>query len=76
MSSFSELDIGDQAVVVGYVDEGEYPERLKSLGLVPGTSFVLLRAAPLGDPIEIRVRGFSLAIRAAEADCLQVRSER
>ena len=42
------------------------------MGLVPGTEVEVIRRAPLGDPIELRLRGFSLALRPAEADDLEV----
>jgi len=49
-----------------------YHKRLISLGLTPGTEFKLLKVAPLGDPIEIAVRGFRLSLRRNEAACLEV----
>ena len=42
------------------------------MGLTKATQFTIVRRAPLGDPIEIRVRGFSLSLRKAEADALLV----
>jgi ferrous iron transport protein A len=42
------------------------------LGLIPGTQFEVKRFAPLGDPIEIRFRGFSLTLRPGEARCLSL----
>ena len=67
--------MGETATVIGFRDESAYVERLKSLGLVRGTRFQVLRAAPLGDPIELRLRGFRRAIRAREADCLIIETE-
>lgn len=75
MPSIQQLAIGETATVIGFRDESAYVERLKSLGLVRGTRFQVLRAAPLGDPIELRLRGFRLAIRAREADCLIIETE-
>ena len=66
----SELHVGDIARVVGYREENAYSARLLRLGLIPGTQFKLQRLAPLGDPVEIRLRGYSLALRPAEADCM------
>jgi ferrous iron transport protein A len=43
-----------------------------AMGLTTGTTFQIIRAAPLGDPIEIRVRGFSLSLRRAEAAIIEV----
>ena len=42
------------------------------MGLTPGTEFTVERLAPLGDPIEIRVRGYAMSLRKAEADMLEV----
>lgn len=75
MPSIQQLAIGETATVIGFRDESAYVERLQSLGLVSGTRFQVLRAAPLGDPIELRLRGFRLAIRAREADCLIIETE-
>ena len=45
------------------------------MGLTPGTCFTLKRLAPLGDPVEIEVRGFSLSLRKTEADAVRVRRD-
>jgi ferrous iron transport protein A len=42
------------------------------MGVVPGVSVKMVKAAPFGDPIEIRLRGYSLAIRKSEADAIEV----
>jgi Fe2+ transport system protein FeoA len=65
------LDAGDQATVVGYT--GAPPARLLEMGLVPGTPVVFVRRAPLGDPLDLRVRGFHLSVRADEAARVVVR---
>lgn len=49
-----------------------YRNRLISMGLLPGTEFVVTRIAPLGDPVEITVRGFSLSLRKHEASILRI----
>lgn len=49
-----------------------YRNRLISMGLLPGTEFTVTRIAPLGDPIEITVRGFALSLRKNEASILQI----
>jgi len=50
----------------------DYRQRLMSMGLTPGVEFEVTRVAPLGDPVEIRVRGFSMSLRKAEAELLGV----
>lgn len=46
--------------------------RLLEMGLLPGTSIELIRSAPLGFPIEIKVKGYMLSLRKAEAQCIEV----
>ena len=65
-----DLRPGERARVVGYADQSLYSQRLVSLGLTAGTELEVRRRAPLGDPVEIRFRGYSLALRPSEADCL------
>jgi len=63
----SELKPGDKATVQAVETTGEVAHRLLDMGLVKGTSFKVIRVAPLGDPIEIKLRGFRLALRIDEA---------
>lgn len=51
---------------------GALRRRLLELGLLPGTKVTLIRRAPMGDPIELRLRGYSLSIREAEASAVEV----
>lgn len=66
------LKVGDRATVLGFVSRTPYVDHLLRLGLIPGTTFEVLRKAPLGDPLEIRFRGYALALRPSEADDLLV----
>ena len=68
-----EMPIGTVGKVLGYENilRG-YKGKLLSMGLTPGTEFTVIRVAPLGDPIEISVRGFHLSLRKQEADALVV----
>lgn len=52
----------------------EYRRRLVTLGLTPGTTFEVVRVAPLGDPVELRVRGSFVSLRKDEAALLDVQS--
>jgi ferrous iron transport protein A len=72
--SFADLHRGDRAEVVGFGGMAEhYRNRLLSMGLTPGTAFLVERPAPLGDPIEIRLRGFRMSLRRDEASALRVK---
>ncbi len=69
----SDLAVGEEAEVLGFAGgEKAYRSRLLAMGLTPGTRFTVTRIAPLGDPVEIRLRGFSLSLRKAEADALRL----
>lgn len=70
---FSELKVGHEARIISYAPgDRVYRQRLIAMGLIPGTTFTVSRMAPLGDPIEILVRGFSLSLRKDEASVLQI----
>jgi len=73
--TFHEMDIGKKAVITGY-REGpkDYRAKLLSMGLTRGTIIELLKRAPLGDPLEIKVRGFNLSLRKNEAEILVLES--
>jgi ferrous iron transport protein A len=66
-TSLADLAVGDAGVVRRVTGERRTVVRLLEMGLVPGTRVELQRRAPLGDPLELRLRGYSLSIRSAEA---------
>jgi Fe2+ transport system protein FeoA len=66
------LPIGADARVVSVNGEGRVIRRLLEMGLIPGVSVKVIKTAPFGDPIEVRVRGYSLAMRKNEADSIEV----
>lgn len=69
----SELEVGQTARIIALgVGDKVYRSRLIAMGLIPGTEITVSRIAPLGDPVEIRVRGFALSLRKAEAGILQL----
>jgi ferrous iron transport protein A len=67
------LQVGESARVIslGRADR-RYREKLLAFGLTPGTLVSVERLAPLGDPLELRVRGFALSLRRGEADTVMV----
>ncbi|WP_078122012.1 FeoA family protein [Thiosocius teredinicola] len=72
-NSLKDLSVGDSGRVVGFGEGSKaYRKKLLSMGLTPGVSFSVTRYAPMGDPVEIRVRGFSLSLRKDEAASLIV----
>lgn len=71
--AITDLSCGEHAKVMGFAPgQKSYRQKLLAMGLTPGTQFQLIRKAPLGDPIEIEVRGFSLSLRKSEAQQLKI----
>jgi ferrous iron transport protein A len=68
----SEIQPGQIVEIVAIAGRSSFRRRLMELGLVPGTRVELVRVAPLGDPVELLVRGASLSIRKAEAGVIEV----
>lgn len=64
----SQLAVGASAVVKDFPKQGAAFLRLREMGLLPGTPVKLIRTAPMGDPIEIKVRGYHLTLRKSEAE--------
>lgn len=71
-TTLNALEYGTEARVVSIEGEGAVARRLMEMGVVPGAPVCVIKAAPLGDPIEVRVRGYHLALRRAEAQTIQV----
>lgn len=72
MTALSELPFGAAAQVTEVAGVDEITMRLLEMGLTPGVNIVLVGAAPLGDPLEIELRGYRLSLRRSEADRVQV----
>ncbi len=73
-NNLSELSVGDEAVITGYaIGEAAYRSKLLALGLTRNEKFQVVKCAPLGDPIEIEVRGYRLSLRKEEATTILVR---
>jgi Fe2+ transport system protein FeoA len=70
--SLARLPIGAQARVIAVKGGGAITRRLMEMGVVPGAPVRVIKAAPLGDPIEVRVRGYHLALRRTEAQTISV----
>jgi Fe2+ transport system protein FeoA len=69
----SSLQPGERGVVTTIDIPPEHRGRILEMGLLPGTTLEIVRYAPLGDPVEIRVRGYHLSLRRHEADRVMVR---
>jgi ferrous iron transport protein A len=71
-SSLSDLLPGDTAVILRLPDGIPSLTRLRELGLLPGTKVQFVRRAPMGDPVEIMIRGALLSLRSTEAVQIEV----
>lgn len=72
LNSLAQLPLGTSATVRRVSSRRPIARRLMELGLVPGTRVTVTRVAPLGDPLELRVRNYALSIRRTEALTIEV----
>ncbi len=72
MKTLAQLAPGDRGKVAKVAGDAEAARRLMEMGLMRGTTVEVIRMAPLGDPLEVRVRGFMLTLRRAEAEHIEV----
>ena len=73
MKLLSQLAIGESGEVVAVNGEGAVRRRLFDMGITPGAKIYLRKKAPLGDPIEIFLRGYELTLRKAEAAHVEIK---
>ena len=66
----NEMAIGQSGVIKSVVGEGRIRRRLFDMGVTPGAEVYLRKVAPLGDPIEITIRGYELTLRKSEAEAV------
>ena len=69
--SLDKFSIGESGVVTSVLGEGKIKRRLFDMGITPGAEVYMRKKAPLGDPIEITVRGHELTLRKTEAECVK-----
>lgn len=72
MRTLRETKIGDTVTVVKLHGEGAVKRRIMDMGITKGVSISIRKVAPLGDPIEITVRGYELSLRKADAEMIEV----
>lgn len=70
--TLTNLAEGKTARVTGVHGTGRVAKRLMEMGVIPGVSLKVVKSAPFGDPIEVRLRGYSLAMRRSEADAIEI----
>lgn len=72
MRTMKDVKVGETAKVVKLHGEGAVKRRIMDMGITKGVEVYVRKVAPLGDPVEITVRGYELSIRRADADMIEV----
>lgn len=72
MKTLRQAKIGEMVKVVKLYGEGATKRRIMDMGLTKGVEVYIRKVAPLGDPVEITVRGYELSLRKADADMIEV----
>ena len=74
--TLGDAQVGSTVVVTKIEGDGAYKRRIMDMGITKGTELYIRKVAPLGDTVEITVRGYELAVRKNDAQCVQVREQR
>ena len=72
MKTLKSIKVGGKAKVVKLYGEGAIKRRIMDMGITKGVEVYVRKVAPLGDPMEINLRGYELSIRAADAEMIEV----
>ena len=70
--TLDELELRERAIVRGVSGHGAMSVRLLEMGFVPGVEVALVKRAPFGDPLELRLRGYHVSLRRAEARTIEI----
>ena len=73
MTTLRNVKIGDTVTVVKLHGEGAVKRRIMDMGITKGVKITIKKVAPLGDPIEVTVRGYELSIRKADAEMIEIK---
>ncbi len=73
--TINDLSVGESALILSINCEGAMKRRLIDMGITPGVKVILYKIAPLGDPLELKLRGYMLSIRRSEAKNIFVKRE-
>ena len=71
--NLSEAKVGTTVTVAKIEGDGAYKRRIMDMGITKGTELYIRKVAPLGDPVEITVRGYELTVRKNDAKCILIR---
>ena len=73
MRTLKDAKVGDTVSVVKLHGEGAVKRRIMDMGITKGTELLVRKVAPLGDPMELSVRGYELSVRKADAEMIEIR---
>ena len=73
MKTLKDAKVGETVKVVKLTGEGAVKRRIMDMGITKGSELYIRKVAPLGDPVEITVRGYELSVRKNDAQCVQVK---
>jgi ferrous iron transport protein A len=73
LKTLRDVKVGETAEVVALHGEGPVRRRIMDMGITKGTPVLVRKVAPLGDPMELNVRGYELSVRKADAEMIEVR---
>lgn len=71
--TLGEAQVGSVVRVLSIDGDGAYKRRIMDMGITKGTELYIRKVAPLGDPVEITVRGYELSVRKGDAACVEVK---
>ena len=74
MKTLKEVKIGQSAIIKKLHGEGAVKRRIMDMGLTKGTEVYVRKVAPLGDPVEVTVRGYELSLRKADAEMIEIQA--
>jgi ferrous iron transport protein A len=73
MASLREVPCGQTVTVVKICGEGALKRRIMDMGITKGVEIFVRKVAPLGDPVEVKVRGYELSLRKTDAEMIEVK---
>jgi ferrous iron transport protein A len=70
--TLKELKVGQEGIVVSIGEKGPTRRRIMDMGITPGANIKVIKVAPMGDPIEVNIRGYELSLRKDEANQIEI----
>ena len=72
MKTLKDIEVGKTCMVIKLHGEGPVKRRIMDMGITKGTQILVRKLAPLGDPMELNIRGYELSLRKADAELIEV----